>query len=265
MSRIYLITTLPQLDVNSPLEITRQELDFLIEQNLSSKEKALIDIIREGADILNAARWFEGREFSHIGTISPQEYSIALAQEDDKVLSKTIVDFIERYPAPEERKKNASSLLFSYFSSILYQPNEETINTTVRAICEMEHYSRLIFAHLRNQEGKEKEDSEGLQSTFLSREELERIPFSLESLDEWQEEYKPLYEIWSHNKDKPKELEAAFTEWKFRFLSELLSPLNHFGIDHILVYCAQFDLLAARSAMNKVSYESVIERISKAR
>ncbi len=292
MSKIYLAIALPKLALGIPLEITRHELDFMLDQNLMPYERKYIDDLRRLSDVTNAIRWFQGKSISQQGTISSTEYEIALIEEDREKLPKLIVDFMEKFPDSQDRKKRAEPLLFEYLSQycipkeLFVETNEEgnrvkegqSISHThpiVLKIYAIEHLFRLLLAYLRSQELKDSGQHETAGTTSAAEkyalDGVRTFGFSFEHVDEWPEIYKPLYQIWKKYKDEPLELDNALSEWKFQALENLLAPtdfsslVQQFGIREILVYCAQYDLVELENMKKPTPYMSFIERISKSR
>ena len=81
--------------------------------------------------------------------------------------------------------------------------------------------------------------------------------------------YKPLYHIWDEFKAEPYLLHQQLIQWKFDAYASLLSKetcssrCRSFGLDQIIVYCAQYDLLESEERKKPTSYMSFINRIYK--
>ncbi len=272
MSTIYLTLALPELQIGVPLEISRSELDFMLEQNLSQSHKKAIDDLRRLVDITNAVKWLQKRPMMQQGTIVPVEnYEIALLQKDEKVVPLLILQFMEKYPEARDRKEKSETLLLTYLEQFfspkdidMSSNNTKKVHPTVLKIYEIEHVSRCLFAYLRAVDNENEDEVEKYETLIRAT-----FDYSFKTQENIPDIYKPLYHIWHEFKSEPYRLHQELVQWKFDAFDSLLSKesfssrCESFGIDQIIVYCAQYDLLESEERKKTTSYMSFINRIYK--
>ncbi|MGR3952040.1 MAG: DUF2764 family protein [Chlamydia sp.] len=279
MSKIYLAIALPKITLDAPLELTRTELNSLLDQNLLQSEQNCIKEIHEIRDIENAILWFQDQEMPLDGTYSQSEYRIALFEEDKSRLPKSVSEFISQYRTQEERKREVHKLLFSHlkkgvaFSSsdeISFQSplfSQKSGYTTKQKIYQIEYLPRIFLGYMRAVEEKKEQ-----QISSYATEIIEALGLSYNRIEEWPTaDFQQLRTIWSELNSNPIQLEKALFEWKFFALEALFSSsddqpvISPFTLDEILIYCAQYDLVELEQMKKPVDCRQLIEQISQKR
>lgn len=274
--RVYLTLALPPLTLGVRPEISRAELDFMLDQNLTPSERHSIQEMRQIYDIENAMRWFQGRKMNSFGTLSPSEYEIALIEENGELLPPVVLQFMDRYREKKRRKEEASSLLFSYLSDFFSQTFDSSLlsgikpsihfNPTIYGLYKIEHIKRLLIGFLR---AVDKEQNHEPVTSLIFKDTCQRLfNFSPDVVTEWPELYRPLYEIMREYKTSPIELESRVAQWQFDAIQNLALPnsfrgiIESFGIKDIIIYCALYNLVDIESRKGQeISQISIVEQI----
>ncbi len=236
MARYYFVATaLPPLQMGTPPEISFDELMFLLEVNLSSKDLEKVKILRRFYDVLNIRCMLKGDPFQSHGNMTQQQLDEALHGFNG--VPQYIFDFLHKYDSAQERLQNFSELFSAYFK-------HESANAKgfLHEFLEFNHHWRLILAALRAKDlGRDllKElQFEDPNDPIVAQLIVQKDASSIEPPDGF-EDLKTLYE---EHKDNPLGLMQALLNWNFYRIEDILG-VDLFSIDRILGYMAQLSAL----------------------
>ena len=241
-SRFFLVPFLPGLAFDAQPELSLDDLDFFLQLNLSSSEMAAVNQLYSLVNLENVRSFFTGLPMASLGTIPHEELREQLENEECSLPG--VFEFVTQYKTPEERAEHARLLPRYFFANIPLK-----LPSFVSAYFQFEHTTRLLTASLR---------AEALGRPF------EEVDFDIHDQKAWPELFSPLLSMWQARHTDPKELEEAFSAWKFQALGSLIVDSAPFSLDHVLAYLLQLRLLEERREMKTASHVSTLERIVEA-
>lgn len=242
MSNLYFLSTyLPSLSLTEPHQLSLEDLEFTLEQNLSVKELKILDQIWYAGDVENVRSYFHDEPMNRKGSIDIEDMATLLTWDEKKPL--WLETFMTDFPTEQERAKN-SYLLSRY--CLLYAPHE-ALHESIKEILSIDSISRSLFQFLR---GGLREDTQ--------------IPFLKEPLQEWPYEYQQLALLWEKFKDEPLKLEQHLAEWRFQLLEERRSQCSPFSLSYLIFSISLFEFIESRRPLIENIASKSHERIVKA-
>ncbi len=233
MANYYFVgTLLPPLSLDSPPEITLEELDVLLRDHLTSKDYEKTRIIRRFYNILNLrALWLE-EELDPRGEESAWELNEALV--NGTGLPSYVYEFVERYPKNEDRVRYFPFLLAKFFQS-----SERLNHSFLHRYFEFERELRLVTTAFRAKKLKRdlyvelqyENPEEEIIAQLLAQQDAK----SYEPPEKYQE-IKLLFDKYSNH---PLMLQKALDQYRFEMIESFVDMVDLFSIERILAYLLQ--------------------------
>lgn len=224
-------SALPSLDLNIPPEISFEELMILFEENLTQEDLEKVRVLRRYYDVQNVRNMLLHEPFSNYGNLNQQQMEEAL--NGVSTLPSYFYDFLEKYPSPEERLKNFSSLLAGYYNNEI--PKSEGF---LRKYLQFDREWRLVFTAMRAKKLgrdllRELQFEDPLDS-MVAELLVQKESSSIDPPDQ----YSDLKNIYDEYADSPLGLMQAMLAWRFGKLNDFLG-VDLFSIDRLLGYFLQ--------------------------
>ncbi|MBN2478858.1 MAG: DUF2764 family protein [Parachlamydiales bacterium] len=240
----YLGSALCKVSLFSKPDISFEEYKNMLEINLSKSDFEKFTLFQRYIDITNLRLLWLNKEIDPRGNFSSNEL-------EELILTKSVfpqfcLEFLEKYENIQDRLKNFSFLIASFFNMAI---NENT--GFIKFYFKFERELRLILTAIRAK--KYKKD-------FLKELQFEDfhddfVAFILAQKDqetfEIPKEYEDLKNIFKQNEDDPEKLNTALLEYKFNKIENFLEE-KPFTIDQILSFAA---LLIIAEDYNKLNIE----------
>lgn len=249
----FLATLLPPLKVGSPVELGSRELEFLLEQNLTSKDLELVAVLKLLIDLNNIRALWQKQPFAPGGNIDQYELEERLFFKEK--LPEYVLDYLELHQDQKELLNNFPSILHSYFAKESQNPD-----LFLQHYLTFEWQWRLVFVALRAHDLKRDLEKE------LAYEDLEN-PFVIELLAASREKtftppapYTDLKAIYEARKNAPLDLYQALSQWRFNYIEEYIEWEN-FSIERILGYVAQVELCEEWLQLDKLKGLEIVEEM----
>lgn len=244
MSNYYFVATfLPALKLGTPPEITFEEFNYLLQDNLSAEDLLKTAVLRRFYDIKNLRTLWKKEELDFRGNFDEVDLEDAILTEIG--LPGYFYEFLDAYHTHAERLKNFSQLLVTFFKEE-EQKNEGFLTKYLK----FEREWRLVFLALRAKKfGKD----------LLSELQFEdpNDEFTMQILSQKDaptfyppEGYENLKTIFEQNENDPLALYRALAAYRFNKIEELME-VELFSIDRILGYLAQLIIVEKELEMDK--------------
>lgn len=236
MTHYYFVApALPALQLESPPEISFEELIFLLEVNLTSKDLKLGTILRRYYDVLNVRNLLKKEPFLPFGTMNPAELEEALQGAD--TLPDYFFEFTQKYSTSKAQLENFSSLLAAY-----YRKESRVATRFLKELLQFDHAWQLVMVALRAKtlgrdllkEFQYEDIADPLVKQLANQKEGSSI--------EVPEEFVDLKALYEENKEAPLALHRAHVHWRFQKIERMLAG-SYFSVDRVLGYIAQLFLL----------------------
>jgi hypothetical protein len=243
--RYFLRIFLPTLSFETPPELSWDEVESSIRQNLSSREVKILDSLFHIFDIENVKSHLLHYPMTSPGSISHEDLR-RLLEHQEPILP--VVDaFLENYPTEDERKMHAHELLH------LFLKDHRATNSFVRAYFSFENSTHHVLAYLRAK-------SQDKPYTIADGE----LDFDLADTTTWPEIFLPLFSLWQGHRPPPQQLEETISRWKFVAIDELSSDSEPFSLDRLLSYLIRLRIITVRQELHNPRHLNTLERIRRA-
>lgn len=243
MNYYFLITALPPLAFNVPLEFSFKELESLLNLNLSASDLKKFDELLQPVDLYNIRALWMGMPLDDRGHIQAKELEEALLVREG--LPSYVIEYLDRYDTTEERLRYFSSL---YVSMYRYQISHS--KGFLLKYFQFDRELRWILTALR---------AKAFDLDFVREFQFEDLgdPFILEILSQKDmpeftppKEFEELKMIFLAQGGDPQKLNQAILEYRFCKIEEMEEP-EDFGIDRVLAYIQKFFLVESLALLNK--------------
>ena len=246
MSNLFFLSTLfPSFSLSEPHLFSMEDLEFALEQNLSSRELQEVNDIWLLGDVSNIRSYLKNEPMIAKGSLEIEKLTAIMAAEEKA--PKWLAKYFEEFPTEEERLSH-NFLLSRY---CLVYASKESIHPAVRTILRFDFCMRSVLEYARK----------GSLSSDLGSTE---IAFIHEPKEEWPEEYQRLFSLWNMYKTSPMELEDAISTWKFAYLDSQKESSSPFSLSRLIYSIALFNCLESRRPLVDEVKHLVYERIVKA-
>ena len=143
MNRIYVIGSLPRLEFGAKPDTTTTNMMELFEINFSGRELKDFRIIRLWIDLNNIYRLlYNDNLFDRRGNYVKATLKAFMDTEEE--LPNYVFEFFADYPSMEERKRNFSKLIVTYF-----QEEKKKASANLKPFLQFEHDFRVIITAFR--------------------------------------------------------------------------------------------------------------------
>lgn len=255
MTKYYFVgTLLPSLSFDDSPEISFEELEILLHDNLTSQDYDKTLAIRCFYDILNLrALWLE-EEIDPKGNLSALDLSEALVNHVG--LPDYVYEFIERYPKKEDRLRYFPFLLAKFFQS-----SGKLKDSFLQRYFNFERELRLVVTAFRAKKlGRDlrvelqyEDPEEDLIAQLLAQQDA--ISY------EPPEKYKDLKVLFDKYSDDPLALQKALDRYRFDMIENFVDMADLFSIKRILAYLAQFMVVEKWFRLDKNKGSEIVDTI----
>ncbi|CAF24405.1 unnamed protein product [Candidatus Protochlamydia amoebophila UWE25] len=250
----YVGVSLSPLSFDAPPEITFEELERLLKDNLSTKDYQKIQLIRHYYDILNLRSYWLGEPLDPRGELNSLELSEALATQVG--LPSYVYDFMLKYESKKERIHHFSFLLAKFF-----QKAGSEKNLFLKNYFSFERELRLVWTGYRAKKlGRDlsiqlqyEDPEENLIAQLLAQKDARNF--------ELPEKFLNLREIFENFADHPFDLEKALDQYRIEYIEKTVEENDKFSIDRILAYTIQLVILEKWFELDKQKGKEIIDRI----
>ncbi len=249
----FLATALPALEIGMAPEISYDELQNLLKDNLLPADFKQVQILQRYYDILNLRALWRKDALDRYGNLDENELSEAVVEFIP--FPKYVRVFLENYPTKEERLAHFPLLLSEFFKEELKQTNH-----FLRKYFEFERELRLVLVGFRAKalgrnlavELQYEDPEETLIAQIMAQKDAEEF-----DPPEGFEELKTLFSTYY---DHPQEMYQILSRYRFDAV-ERMKGQNVFSFSGILGYLIQFILIQQWQDLNKKKGIEIIDQI----
>lgn len=232
MTNYYFVATaLPPLQLGVPPEITFEEFDNLLKDNLTAEDYAKTQVVRRFYDIQNIRAFWKKEGLDPRGNLNELTLEEALLTREG--FPDYVYDFLDAYETIEDKLHNFPRLVAMFF-----QYESEEAEGFLREYLNFEREWRLVLTGFRaKQLGRDLSAElqfEDPQDDFVAQILAQKDAKVFLPPDGY-EDLQPLFE---EHGASPLELYQALCEYRFYKIESLLG-IDLFSIDVILGYMAQ--------------------------
>lgn len=255
MNYYYLAAALPEIRIGSPLDISFEDLEILMRENLNSRDWEKVRTARRFYDIENIRALWRHEPFNKYGN----DYSVPLEEQLITLigLPEYIIDFVSRYDNVESRLRHFLELIANYFRAEI-----EKAESFLRQYLIFEREWRLVFAAFRAKKlGRDITSELQFESPYddLVMQIIAQKDSKTYTPPYSHSELKPIFDSYQ---DQPLELHKALCEYRFAKVEELLG-VDLFSIDRVLGYMVQLIIAEQWQELDKEKGIEVVDTIIK--
>lgn len=256
MTKYYFVgTALPSLSFDTPLEMSFDELNSLLLDNLTVEDYEKTLIIRRLFDILNLRALWLKQDFDARGELTPSEMEEALIS--GMGLPSYVYEFMDRYPKQEDRIHHFSFLLANFFRHA-----ESLKDPFLRRYLNFERELRLLLTAFRAKKlGRDlsvelqyEDPEEDFIAQLLAQQDARTY--------EPPEKYQDLKVLFDRSSDNPMLLQRALDEYRFEKVEDFVDMADGFSINRILAYLIQFMLIEKWFELDKEKGNQIVNKIA---
>lgn len=254
----YLGTYLPPLSFESSPEISFEEFENLLRENLSLEDYYKTQIIRRMYDILNLKALWMGEELDPRGNLNRVQMEEALVEQSNFKEFLYVYDYLAKYETVQERLKHFPWLLAQFYKTSIAEAEG-----FLRDYLQFEREWRLVFTGFRAKKlGRDlsvelqyEDPEEDLIAQMLAQKDAKDY--------EPPEKYQELKVLFEKYGDDPLALQRALDEYRFNYIENLVDMSDHFSIERILAYMAQLIIVEKWFELNKNKGMEIVDTIVK--
>lgn len=239
----FLASALPPLQIGMPPEISFQEFQNLLKDNLTAKDFEKAYVLRLYYDIQNIRAFWKGEILDPWGNLDEMELEEALLAKES--LPDYLQDFLERHTSLESRLHDFAALPTAYFAK-----ESSQASGFAREYLKFERELRLILTAFRakqlNRDLIYELQFEDPDDDFVAQILAQKDAKSYIPPEEYQE-IKTLLETYSND---PLSLHQALCEFRYQKIEEMLG-VDLFSINRVLGYMIQLILVEKWQALDK--------------
>jgi len=251
----YLAAALPTLKIGEQPDITFEEFDQMLKDNLSTSDYKQILEYRRYFDIQNLRALAKNEEFDHHGNFDKGELEEEIVQQDN--LPYFLKIFLEKYPETKDRIDNFPELLAAYF-----RDESHDANRLLKKYLAFERQLRIVMVGFR----AKKLGRNLLKELQYENPEEELIAQILAQKDapefEPPEGFEGLRALLEEFQDKPFELHQALVEYRFEKVQEMMG-FRTFNMDYIMGYLIQLVMVEKWLQLDKQKGTEIVDKIVK--
>lgn len=252
----FLSTLLPPLSFDAAPEISFEELQIYLEDNLSSADMEKIHEIRKFYDILNLRAFLKGEAFNERGDMDASQIEEALASQVG--FPPYVYTFLETYPNLKDRIDRFPCLLAQCFQHSLKIENQFLKN-----YFSFERSLRLVLTAFRA-----RKLGRNLSEEFIYEDPNEDLIAQLLALQnaphfEPPEEFlalKPLFEKFGNS---PLDLHRELSRFRCETIDNMVDPSDLFSTDRILAYFTEYIIIELWFKRSKSQGIQIIDTLFK--
>lgn len=249
-------TALPPLHIGAEPEISWDNLQRLLKDNLTHKDFAQTQVLRRYFDILNMRAFLRKEPLDPFGNLDRNDLEEALLGEPG-LFPPYVMKYLDKYESKEDRNYHFPELIAAFF--------REEVNDNkgfLKRYLEFERNLRLILtAYRAKQLGRDiakefqfENPDEDIIVQLLSQKDSKTF--------EPPQGFEGLKTILDENYASPLALHKALNEYRFKKLDEM-SVWEVFSFDRILAYLASFFIVEKWMALDKEQGLQIVDNIVK--
>lgn len=235
---------LPALSFDSPPEISFDQLQTILKDNLSQRDFEKTRVIRRLYDLLNIRALLQERELDPRGEMSPLELEEALVSKIG--LPEYVYAFMDTYNTKEEKIRHFPLLLAKF-----YQAASVDKDPFLRRYLSFERELRLVFTAFRAKrlhrdlkiELQYEDPEEELIAQLLAEQDAKVF--------EPPEPFLSLKPLFQRDQSDPLALQRDLDRYRTETIESFVGFADTFSIERILAYYAQFLIVDQWSKLNK--------------
>lgn len=256
MSNYYFLgTLLPDLRIGMPPEISLDELELLMKDNLSVADYEKTRTLRNLYDISNLRAYWKGYPLDPTGNFTESELEEALITRT--MLPDYVFKFIDKYPTNEERVYHYPELLSNFYRDAI-----KNATGFMKYYLTMEKELRLISVAFRAKKlGRDiykelqfEDPEEDLVAQILAQKDAPEY--------EPPEKYEDIKVLFRQYYDDPIELQKALIDYRFAKIDERLN-IELFSMDRVLAYMIEVIMVERWMRMDKQKGLEIVDSMLK--
>lgn len=257
MSNYYFLATLlPPLSFTSPPDISFEEFEQLLKDNLTAGDMHKARVIRRYFDILNLRSYWKGEALDSFGNFNATAFEEAFITRRD--LPNYVFDFVDKYESNNEKILHFPELLHAFFREEVKEASD-----FFKKYLEMEHGLHLVLLAFRaKQMGRDV-----MKELQFENPENEVVAQILAQKDapnyEPPEQFEDLKGVFEKNYNDPIALQQALNEYRFNKVEQMIGLVDTFSINRILGYMVQLILVLRWQALDKEKGLKIFDNILK--
>jgi hypothetical protein len=231
----FLITSLPSLKFGEKADLSYEDLDELVDENVNESDREKVTLFKQYIDIKNLRLLWMDLPIDPRGNLNRKELEASLLIQD--FFPAFVHEFLQTH---EENAYRLNHFLFLIANFLQYQIEKQT-GFLQTFFCFERDIQILLTALRAKHEGKDlsyelqyEDPREYLVRAILSGKE--------QATYEPPEEYRELANLYMEHREDPKNLFFAFSEYRFRKIGEM-KKIDPFSIDSVLAYMARMLLV----------------------
>ncbi len=257
MSNYYFLSSLlPALSIGEPSPLPFNELEDLLEYNLSKDDYEKVVVLRRMIDIENIRQLWRENPVDIRGNLSDKELEESLLVGEG--LPNYVYRFLERYHSIEER--------LHYFSHLVrdFYVREITVHTGfLQQYMTFEREWRLVMLGFRaKQLGKDvsselqfEDPYDTIVAQIIAQKDSKRY--------DPPERYGDLKALFEELYDKPLKLHKALNKYRFQYVGKMIEG-DFFSIDRVFGFFAQFLIVEKWIELDEQEGKVIINNVLKA-
>ncbi|MBA3957628.1 MAG: DUF2764 family protein [Parachlamydiaceae bacterium] len=249
----FVATALPPLQIGVPPEISFEEFETLLQDNLTANDDDKTEVIRRFYDIQNIRAFWKNESLDPRGGLNEIELETALL--DQAGFPTYVFDFLNRYDSTKSRLEHFPELVSTYFTA-----EQKHATGFLQDYLRFEREWRLVFTAFRaKQLGRDltkelqyEDPDEDLVAQILAQKDSKTFipPNGFQELQ-------PLFE---EHSDDPLALYKALCEYRFSKVEEMLD-IDLFSIDRLLGYMVQLIIVEKWFELDKQKGTEIVNQI----
>lgn len=255
MNNYFIAASLPELQVGYPPELSFQQFEQLLRDNMTAKDYAQAQVIRRFYDIQNIRRFWKGKSLDVRGNLNENALEDALLTQMG--LPEYVFRYLEKYDSEESRLHHFPALIETYFSE-----EQERAEGFLEWLLEFEREWRLVLLGFRakmlgrdlTHELQYEDPDDEIVAQILAQKDAKSY--------EPPARYEGLKVLFEEHADDPLALHKALSEYRFGKLEEAYG-VAVFSLDRILAYMAQLIIAERWLELDKKQGLEIVDQIVK--
>lgn len=249
-------TSLPDLKIGQQPEISFENLQRLLKDNLSGHDYAQTQVLRRYFDILNLRALLKNESLDSFGNLDKMALEETLLG-DTSYFPAYVNQFLEQYPDKKDRLYYFPKLVHAF-----YQEEVEDSRGFLKDYLNFERHLRLLLTAYRAKKlGRDL--SKELQFEDVDEEFIVQLLTQKDAKHfDVPELFSDLEPVLEANFNSPLDLQKALNEYRFKKLDEMVD-MQVFSMDAILAYLAKYILCQKWMAMDKEQGLKIVDTIIK--
>lgn len=249
-------TSLPPLKIGEQPDISWENLQRLLKDNLSTHDYQQTQVLRRYFDLLNMRAFLKNEPLDPFGNLDRNSIEEALLGELS-LFPHYVMDFLDKYETKENRLYHFPELISAFF-----REEVDKNQGFLKKYLTFERNLRLILTAYRAKQ-LDRDVMKELQFENIDEDIIVQLLSQKDSKNfDPPAEYQDLKTLLDENYSSPLALQKALDVYRFNKLDEM-SGLNVFSFDRILAYLASFFLAEKWMALDKEKGLQIVDNIIK--